>query len=260
MTSGHPWIADAFYVAGGVLFLVKFLTWEDAKAQPKNKRILLMVMGSALTVLLTVAVMLGNHALNRGKPLPQEVAEEVIKHLPRPLAQNAPEAEKPTARKEAPTVSQAPKHVICSVVMGQQTTGIVGWLAVNETDEPIDDVRIRIQLSRAGPEDDADRNLLLADLQNTQAINVGTLLPSMAQAVGSVSPYLMPNANKPTHYQIDIYTRYENLTQWLYATPKENSLMFDQSSDLVNQKTKVWLKRDAEKAMRRWKNWPQWWK
>ena|SRR3981189_2764655 len=38
MTSSHPWLGDVFYLAGGILFIVKFLTWEDARQLDTVKR------------------------------------------------------------------------------------------------------------------------------------------------------------------------------------------------------------------------------
>ncbi len=38
MTSSHAWLADVFYLAGGILFIVKFLTWEDARQLDSLKR------------------------------------------------------------------------------------------------------------------------------------------------------------------------------------------------------------------------------
>jgi len=93
-----------------------------------------------------------------------------------------------------------------------------------------------------------------------QEIRVGTLLPNLATPIGAVAASLIPETSKPTHYQIDIFTRSENLTEWLFVTPKLEDSPWSESYDLVNQKTNVWLSKDAERAMKQWKNWPEWWK
>ncbi|MEN6533605.1 MAG: hypothetical protein ABFD89_08080 [Bryobacteraceae bacterium] len=44
-------------------------------------------------------------------------------------------------------------------------------------------------------------------------------------------------------------------------TPKEaNGWAIKQAVDLGSDKTKKWLRRDAEKAQKAWKNWPKWWR
>ncbi len=146
-------------------------------------------------------------------------------------------------------------------MFAQSTQGITGWVAFNETKEPIDNVAVRIHRSHAGPEHEADESLALRDLNEAQEIRIGTLLPETASNIGSVPERLMPYSDKPSLYQISIFTRFENLTEFLYVTPKEaNGWAIKQAVDLGSNKTKKWLRRDAEKAQKAWKNWPEWWR
>jgi|NGEPerStandDraft_6_1074524.scaffolds.fasta_scaffold08182_3 hypothetical protein len=68
MTSGVPYhvlLADIFYCIAGVLFIWKFLTWEDAKQQDSHKRRDISAIAIGCTVVVLVVAVGGNHYLNR---------------------------------------------------------------------------------------------------------------------------------------------------------------------------------------------------
>jgi hypothetical protein len=64
MTSGHPIAADVFFVAGAVLFLLRFWTWEDAQKQPRRKKRALFVAITALSIGLLACAVWWNHKIN----------------------------------------------------------------------------------------------------------------------------------------------------------------------------------------------------
>lgn len=66
MTSGHAFVADGFYIASAVLFIFKFLTWEEAKSAP-NKVI---AYGLLITLLVLVVAIGGNHLMNASTDKP----------------------------------------------------------------------------------------------------------------------------------------------------------------------------------------------
>jgi hypothetical protein len=82
MTSSHPWIADAFYLAGAVLFLTKFLTWEEAKQQERTIRRRTSTYAIAGTVLVTISAVWGNHNLNQSPTTPPLVSQQLPKNKP----------------------------------------------------------------------------------------------------------------------------------------------------------------------------------
>jgi acyl carrier protein len=64
MTSGHAWAADGFFVGGTALFLVKFLTWEEARRQPKRRKLALQTGVTLLSLTLSVFSLFWNHTIN----------------------------------------------------------------------------------------------------------------------------------------------------------------------------------------------------
>jgi hypothetical protein len=115
MTSDHPILADSFYVAGTLLFVVKVVTWEETR-QHRNREII-WVSVVVLTVLLTTGAMYGNHYLNRGAkdvaskqtdpPAPKEAAKGKIPEQPAPEQPPQP----------APQPQHQPKLYTADVVM-----------------------------------------------------------------------------------------------------------------------------------------------
>jgi hypothetical protein len=64
-TSGHPKIADSFYVFSAVLFNVKFFTWEDVRQQEPKLRQRANALAVIITTVVLSLVIAGNHHLNR---------------------------------------------------------------------------------------------------------------------------------------------------------------------------------------------------
>jgi hypothetical protein len=64
MTSGHPFIADIFFVGGSALFIVRFLTWEEARQLEPKKRLKVTAWALVLTFLVFASAVAGNHRLN----------------------------------------------------------------------------------------------------------------------------------------------------------------------------------------------------
>jgi hypothetical protein len=161
---------------------------------------------------------------------------------------------------EAPKLPPHKTAIAPNVVFSQTHNGVGGMVMFNAGDAPIDNVSFSIMRSHAGPEHEADPSLLQKDLDSTVNVNVGTLLPQLATPIKGISASMLPYPDRPSSYQVNIFTRYEAFTEYLYVTPKEGSAMFDQSMDLSSNKTHVWIYKNAEKARRSWKNWPEWWK
>ena len=85
MTSSHPWVADGFYLAAGLLFLGKFLTWEEASQTDPRKRLRLVAIGVTCTVVALTLAIFGNHKLSsQSPPSPnkEDIASEVWKRAP----------------------------------------------------------------------------------------------------------------------------------------------------------------------------------
>lgn len=81
MTSGHPYIADMFFLIGAGLFLAKFLTWELPKKHERRK--LVQVGSICITVLIIIGFAIySNHYLISGKqPTAEEIANKVVEQL-----------------------------------------------------------------------------------------------------------------------------------------------------------------------------------
>jgi hypothetical protein len=62
MTSGHPYIADSFFLIGAFLFLLKFFTWELPRQYAKKNLIFTII--TSIIILFTVVAICGNHYLN----------------------------------------------------------------------------------------------------------------------------------------------------------------------------------------------------
>ena len=64
MTSGHPILADVFYVAGAVLFLWKLLIWEELKNQRRVKRFAVSAIGVSCVLLMAAVAIWADHKFN----------------------------------------------------------------------------------------------------------------------------------------------------------------------------------------------------
>src|SRR5580704_14318204 len=90
-TSSHPWLADVFYLAGGILFIVKFLTWEDARQLDAVKRRNSYGLAIGLTLIVLCVAIWGNHRLNvSGQDASRVVQSPSVGHSPETTDKNTP--------------------------------------------------------------------------------------------------------------------------------------------------------------------------
>src|SRR5580704_5899659 len=111
MTSNHPWLADVFYLAGGILLITKFLTWEVAREldRPKRYKSYVLVIGLSLVVLCTA--IWGDHRLSA----PGVVQSPSVEHPP----ESNP---KPNDRGKQPTEPQSSLQPSLNKVVPQTET------------------------------------------------------------------------------------------------------------------------------------------
>ncbi len=105
MTTPHPFVADGFFIAGAALFLVKFVTWEEARVQAS--RVKLIFAGVVITLVILVIAIGGNHALDRSFKRPDASKPDVI---PAPGPPNTP------VKRNLPEVLHHPKILNLSKV------------------------------------------------------------------------------------------------------------------------------------------------
>jgi hypothetical protein len=128
-TSSHAVIADFFYALSAILFVAKFLTWEDIRQQTPDKRRLPNATAVLSTGLVLVLMIWGNHRLNSERTLaspnehPAKNHEEAKNEIPannpvgsRPpsdtgLAKTNQSAKKPSRRKELQSTQSAGKSM-----------------------------------------------------------------------------------------------------------------------------------------------------
>ena len=127
----------------------------------------------------------------------------------------------------------------------------------NEGKDPFDNVGLSIMQSPQGP-DGKDTSKIMKAVQDRISMDIGTLRVHDVKTVGPLPMSLWPDSNKPTMYQILIYTRYVRFQEWLFASPKNGFV--DQGIDVVNIDTSHWYVKKMEEALRRWHNYPEWWK
>jgi len=90
-TTDHPLLADLFYSASAVLFIGRFLTWEDARQldKPRRNKSYALAIGSASVVL--CGMILGNHKLGASRQAaPGVIQSPSVKRLPETTVENAP--------------------------------------------------------------------------------------------------------------------------------------------------------------------------
>jgi thioredoxin 1 len=91
LTSGHPWAADMFFVVGAVIFLAKFLTWEDARQQPGVSKKLLFGGITILVLIFTVLALRWDHTINQAS----SATDGTGSNPARPTGSSAPIEAKP---------------------------------------------------------------------------------------------------------------------------------------------------------------------
>lgn len=263
------WVQREIGVAILIFAPIYFLweIWPWLKVQTKRRAqvslVVLMIFGAASGA--AVWWLLRNSAVP-----PQPVSTETASHPVPPPATNqvsAPGEIKsgviPNTESSASTPKTSPpvhpRKAPLDFVFAQTGGKVTGFLLFNPTDEPIDNVSFSVMWSHAGPEYEADPTLLPYDLKHVWNVDVGTLRPQLATPIGNLPEWLIPHADKPSYYQVNIFTRYEAFTGRIYVTPNPEG-SFDQSTNLSSNKTHEIFSRNAEKAMKAWKNWPAWWK
>jgi hypothetical protein len=137
--------------------------------------------------------------------------------------------------------------------------GAPGWevVAINKTDGPVDNVSVAIARS---PSLAQGKEPMLKALRERIVIpEVQTILGHSLKHLRELPPTLNPFPDKPSLYQIDFTTRYENFIEYLYITPRPDG-GFDEAIDMGSLKSQEYFMHDAGKAERAWKNWPEWWR
>jgi hypothetical protein len=65
MTSAHPYFADFFFLMGGILLTIKFLTWDVPRKH--QRKILIRTIASFIGLVITIGPIWGNHYINQDK-------------------------------------------------------------------------------------------------------------------------------------------------------------------------------------------------
>jgi len=91
LTSGHPWAADVFFVVGAVVFVAKFLTWEDARQQPGVSKKLLFGGITILVLIFAVLAVRWDHTINQAS----SATDGAGNNPARPTGSSAPIEAKP---------------------------------------------------------------------------------------------------------------------------------------------------------------------
>ena len=108
MTSAHPWLGDVFLVTSAVLFLTKFLTWEEARQQTHSVRHRISLLAILITAMVSIASILGSHYLNHSKENTEPKTDDKPRQVRQPndnknSSENI-ESEQITSDKELATV------------------------------------------------------------------------------------------------------------------------------------------------------------
>jgi hypothetical protein len=92
-TTDHPLLADLFYSVSAVLFVVKFLTWEDARQLDRPKRNRSYGLAIGLTLLILCATIWGNHRLSASRQARPGVTQSPsVEHPPEKKPEDSPKA------------------------------------------------------------------------------------------------------------------------------------------------------------------------
>jgi hypothetical protein len=92
MTSNHPWLADVFYLTGGILFIVKFSVWEVARGLDTAKRRNPFGLAIGLTLAVLCGAIWGNHRLNAPQDAPRVVQSPSTEQPPEKKPEATPNA------------------------------------------------------------------------------------------------------------------------------------------------------------------------
>ena len=121
-TIDHSLLADLFYSASAVLFIMKFLTWEDARPLDKPKRNKSYGLAIGITLIVLCTIILGNHKLNASHQVaPGVIQSPSVKYSPETIIPNAGATAKDENQQKHP--AQGPKPSIPSSKSNQQSKG-----------------------------------------------------------------------------------------------------------------------------------------
>jgi len=92
-TTDHSLLGDFFFSASAVLFMVKFLTWEDARQLDRPKRNKSYGLAIGLTLIVLCAMIWGNHRLSASRQAaPGVIQSSSVQHPPEATVENTPKA------------------------------------------------------------------------------------------------------------------------------------------------------------------------
>ena len=97
MTSPYPLVAGGFFSVAAVLFLAKFVTWEEARAQTSSRGKVI-VIGTVITAFILILAIGGNHLLHR----------PVVTSIKPALAATPSSASPPTSKPAIPEMDNRP--------------------------------------------------------------------------------------------------------------------------------------------------------
>jgi len=106
LTSGHPWAADGFCVVASVLFLAKFLTWEDARKQSGPGKFWLLGGTTVLVLIFTTLALRWDHTIDQLTSAPSSQgppAARTVGVVGQTLPRGSGAPKEPSGNMESPT-------------------------------------------------------------------------------------------------------------------------------------------------------------
>jgi hypothetical protein len=198
MTTGHPTLASIFYLLGAVLFLVKFLTWEETKRASGDKRTFVSLLAIVGTVVLTAAALWGTVKLNPSVPQVSASSNQLVK------------------TQSTATVPSVPPIGICyAILMGQGNGDSIPVMTENPTAVPVDDVTMQFERQIYG--DESEIEPFHGELDGE--LTVGTCRAHLS--LGWPAFFLKPGIHSRLRYQITILSRYETFRELLTLRQEE---------------------------------------
>jgi acyl carrier protein len=184
LTSGHPWAADVFFVVGAVIFLAKFLTWEDARQQPGVSKKLLFGGITILVLIFTLLALRWDHTINQAS----SATDGTGNNPARPTGSSAPIEAKPEGQ---------------SGVVGSPSTG--GQISVAERVKIIIAGQLQVNAAQLKPTDDFEADLganpgsvyfLMRSLGREYNITIPATDSSNLHTVGETISYIEKRAQE----------------------------------------------------------------
>jgi thioredoxin 1 len=178
LTSGHPWAADMFFVVGAVIFLAKFLTWEDARQQPGASKKLLFGGITILVLIFTALALRWDHTITQASSATDHAGNDAA----RPTGSSAPIEVKPEGQ---------------SGKVGPPPTG--GQISVAERVKIIIASQLQVDASQLKSTDDFEANLgadpasvyfLMSSLELEYNITISASASSKLHTVGETISYI----------------------------------------------------------------------